>query len=382
MKNMKTYHIGIDGNEANVKERVGSNVYAWELLRSMYDYLEKEPLFTVTVYLSSPPLPDWPTARKGWDYRVITPDKLWTQWRLPWELYRRRDIDLFFSPGHYSPRWSPVPTVPTIMDLAFEYYPDFFRRKDQLQLHAWTRRSVRRARHIFAISESTKRDIVRHYGRRDSDITVIYPAVKKVKRVTAAETKRHLEKLGVSAPYIAYIGTIQPRKNIERLVGAFEKLAEKGWPGSLVLAGKIGWLGEPIAERIKNSPRRARIIQTGYVSDQEKTALIQEAECTALIGLYEGFGIPPLESLQLGTIPVVAHTSSLPEVVGSGGIFVDPLDEADIARRLEEVVKLPPGQRDKRLGQMLANASQFSWEHSGAKACQTLWGLLTRTRSL
>lgn len=379
---MKKYRVGIDGNEANVVNRVGSNVYAWELLLAMERWLAEEPLFSVTVYLSGPKVSDWPAEREGWSYKVIPPAKLWTQWRLPWELYRHREVDLFFSPGHYSPRWSPVPTVPTIMDLAFEYYPDFFQPKDALQLQSWTRRSVRRARHILAISESTKRDIVRHYGRRESDITVVYPAVKKVKKVTAAEAKRHLEKLGVLPPYIAYVGTIQPRKNIERLVGAFEQLATKGWPGTLVLAGKIGWLGEPIEERIQASPVRERIIQTGYISDEEKTALIQEAECTALVGLYEGFGIPPLESIQIGTIPVVSHTSSLPEVVGTGGAFVDPLDETDIARGLMEVVRLRKAERDKRLGQMLAHASHFSWETSAQKACQTLWELLSRTHVL
>ncbi len=379
---MKQYHLGIDGNEANVANRVGSNVYAWELLLAMEQYLRQEPLFVVTIYLSGPKLAGWPEERPGWKYRIIPPAKLWTQWRLPLELYRGRDQDLFFSPGHYSPRWSPAPTVPTIMDLAFEYYPDFFRRKDVLQLQAWTKYSVAQARHIFAISEFTKQDIARHYGRRESDITVIFPAVNKIKRVPAAEVKRHLEKLGILPPYLVYLGTIQPRKNLERLVGAFERLAEQGWPGQLVLAGKVGWLGEPIMARIQASPWRERVIQTGYVSSEVKAALIQEAECTALVGLYEGFGIPPLESIQLGTIPVVSQTASLPEVVGKGGILVDPLNETDIARGLNEVVRLTPAERSKRLGQMVANASQFSWENSAEKASRTLWELMTRTRVL
>lgn len=382
MKTVKSMRIGIDGNEANVANRVGSNVYAWELLRAMYDYLQTKPLFSVIVYVSSELVEDWPAEQTWWQYRVIPPAKLWTQWRLPLELYRRREIDLFFSPGHYLPRWSPVPTVPTIMDIAFEFYPEFFRRKDYVQLHTWTERSVRQAKHVFAISDSTKNDVVRHYGRLESDVTVVYPAVNKVKRMPVGEVSGKLSQLDVKAPYIVYVGTLQPRKNIARLVGAFERLAEKGWGGSLVLAGKIGWLGEPIAARIQKSPYRDRIIQTGFVSDDEKNALIQGAECSVLVGLYEGFGIPPLESIQLGTIPVVSNTSSLPEVVGSGGVFADPHDEEDISRALQDVVKLTKAERDKRLGQMAAHASQFSWEASAETACQTLAGLISGTHVL
>lgn len=382
MKTVKSMRIGIDGNEANVENRVGSNVYAWELLRAMYDYLQKEPLFTVVVYVSGPLVKDWPPEQEWWQYRIIPPAKLWTQWRLPLELYRRREIDLFFSPGHYLPRWSPVPTVPTIMDIAFEFYPEFFRQKDYLQLHSWTERSVKQAKHVFAISDSTKNDVVRHYGRLESDVTVVYPAVKRVKRAGAGEVAEQLTRLGVEAPYLVYVGTLQPRKNIARLVGAFERLVENGWNGSLVLAGKIGWLGEPIAARIQASPLRDRILQTGFVNEVEKNALIQGAECSVLIGLYEGFGIPPLESIQLGTIPIVSNTSSLPEVVGSGGAFADPNYEEDIARALEDIVKLTKGEREKRLGQMVAHASQFSWEASAEKACQTLASLTHGTHIL
>lgn len=379
---MKNIRIGIDGNEANVTNRVGSNVYAWELLHAMHEYLRSNPLFSVTVYLSNPPSADWPQEQSWWRYRVIHPDKLWTQWRLPLDLYLHRDIDLFFSPGHYGPRWSPVPTVVTIMDLAYEYFPDFFRKKDYLQLHTWTKRSVARAKHMFAISESTKRDVIMHYDRRESDVTVIYPAVKKVKKLNASIVNEQLHRLGIEGKYILYVGTLQPRKNIERLVGAFEQIVSKGWPGQLVLAGKVGWLGEPIAARIAASPQKSKILQTGFIDELQKNALIQAAECTTLVGLYEGFGIPPLESIQLGTIPVVSNNSSLPEVVGSGGFFVDPSNENDIARGLWEVLRLSQEQRLKRLGQMVAHASTFSWEKSAERACTTLHSLVAGTHVL
>ncbi len=379
---MKIYRLGIDGNEANVINRVGSNVFAWELLQALYRYWAKTQNWAVTIYLSTPPVNGWPQPTSWWRYRVIPPAKLWTQWRLPLELYQHCQLDLFFSPGHYLPRWSPVPTVPTIMDLAFEYYPTYFRQADYLQLHNWTRRSVEQARHIFAISESTRQDISQHYGRRKSDITVIYPAVKSMKKLNAAEVKQSLAKLKLEPPYLLYVGTLQPRKNIERLIGAFEQLAQKNWPGSLVLAGKNGWLSEPIQARIAASPYRERIRQTGFVDEITKRALIQGAECSVLVSLYEGFGIPPLESIQLGTIPVVSSNSSLPEVVGTGGSFVDPLVESDIARGLEEVINLDHNERDKRLGQMLAHTSQFSWEASAQRADAVLLSLVSGTHVL
>ena len=153
--------IGIDGNEANIEKRVGSNQYAFELLRALKDLKSGDSFY---IYLREQPLPDMPREDNNWHYKVFGPKKFWTQWRLPLELYfGKTKPQVFFTPGHYSPRWSPVPTVISIMDLGYLKFTEQFTKKDLYQLTAWTERSVKSASHIFAISESTKNDIIKAY---------------------------------------------------------------------------------------------------------------------------------------------------------------------------------------------------------------------------
>lgn len=368
----KQHWVGIDGNEANVVRRVGSNVYAYELLCAMYTHLHSHRDFCVRVYLSGPKLEDLPPATSWWEYRILPPARLWTQWRLPLDLFFRCDLDFFFSPGHYLPRFSPVPVMASIMDLAFLSYPEQFKRKDAWQLTTLTERSVRQSTHLIAISEHTKKDIVQKYHYPSDRITVAYPAASEGQHLSQEEVAQTLKEQGISQPYIAFIGTLQPRKNIERLVAAFEILRERGRTLQLVLVGKTGWLGEPIQQRIESSSYVADIRQTGFVTDQQRQAIMQGAAATVLVGLYEGFGIPPLESILAGTLPIVSQTSSLPEVVGPDGILVDPLEPTDIARGIEDVLRLSEAERRQMVGRLQKYVQKFSWKKSGQTVCATI----------
>jgi len=169
--------IGIDGNEANVERRVGSNQYAFELLKSL-KLLKSDHEFVI--YLREPPLPEMPKSGTGWSYRVFGPKNFWTQWRLPLDLYLHKPRpDVFFSPGHYAPRFSPVPVVVSIMDLGYLKFPEQFTKKDLYQLTLWTARSIKSASHILAISQRTKNDIIEAYGVPEERITVTYPGYDK-----------------------------------------------------------------------------------------------------------------------------------------------------------------------------------------------------------
>src|SRR3990170_1264585 len=119
-------HIGIDGNEANVVNRVGSNIYAYQTLR----WMQRSELETnFTVYLKEPSLYDLPKPTEAWSYRILSPGLAWTRWRLPLDLYLHRPRpNVFFTPGHYAPRWCPVPMAISIMDLSFLHYPNLFRK--------------------------------------------------------------------------------------------------------------------------------------------------------------------------------------------------------------------------------------------------------------
>ena len=355
--NKEKIRIGIDINEANVVNRVGSNQYAYEILKALHSI---DNTNQYTLYSSKPLVKDLPKAKKNWQYKVIPPAKLWTQWRLPLELIKdRNNLDVFYSPGHYAPRFSPIPTVVTIMDLAFLLFPKFFKKKDTNQLTNWTRYSIKKASSIIAISKSTKKDIQRYYGTPAEKIKIAYPGHSSQSPIKI--NQQVLSKYKLSKDYILFVGTIQPRKNIVRLIQAFDKLTGNH---HLVIAGKKGWIYKDVQKAIENSSKKDKIHQLGFVPNSDLTSLIKKASCLVLPGLYEGFGIPPLEAINLGTIPVVSYTGSLPEVVGEKGLFFDPFSVDSISKALQNAIKLTPARKKAYISKLKAHTNQFSWASS------------------
>jgi glycosyltransferase involved in cell wall biosynthesis len=370
-------HIGIDGNEANVVNRVGSNHYAYQIIKALSD--DDQPV-RYTIYLKADPVADMPIKRPGWTYRVLKPKVLWTQWRLPLDLYTASDKPrVFFSPGHYAPRFSPVPTVISIMDLAFLKYPNLFLKyqKGLKQLTSWTAYSVKQAAHVIAISENTKKDITKSYQKPKFNITVAYPGIDHTRFFRPDETLINQTKLkyGLGKKYILYVGTIQPRKNLTRLLRAFETLPRTYRSLEWVIVGQKGWLYENFDKQLKKSPKKNLIKQLGFVDQKDLPALYAGAECTCLVGLYEGFGIPPAQSLACGTIPVVSNSSSLPEVVGKGGITVNPFSLTSIKRGILYALKLPKHKKYQILAAGQSHIRQFTWQRSADKVRKVLYDL-------
>ena len=358
---LKTIHLAIDGNEANTKNRVGSNVYAFAIINHIYN-LTKNQKYQVTVLLSKSAVADLPSARNNWQYQVVTPAKFWTQWALPIHLFlHKNSYDVFYTPGHYAPRISSVPYLSSVMDLAFLKFPQYFQKKDLWQLTNWTKYSVRHARKIIVISQASKKDVIKYYAKKSSDVLIAYPAHD----LNMAE-----KTYPVNNPYLLYVGTIQPRKNLINLVEAFEKLSRqlplkqgrrKIDQLDLVIAGKAGWLSEPILERIKLSPFAKNIILTGFISEAEKNYLIKNALALVLVSLYEGFGIPVLEAMQMGVLPVVAKNS---EVVGKAGLTCQAQNINSIYEALKKAMTL--NARSKAIYQknMSQQVQKFSWAKS------------------
>lgn len=383
-------HIAIDGNEANVTNRVGSNVYAFELLAALERLLQTRK-HTVTVLLSSSPVDDLPKPRKGWEYQVFGPRKFWTQWALPLHLLHNRDTyDVLLTPGHYAPRFSAIPYISAVMDAAYLEHPEQFTTQDRAQLEHWTSYSVKRAQKVIAISEFTKKSIIKNYHLHSDKISVVYPAVQTVENdLTSQELDTFFSTYHITKPYILFVGTLQPRKNVETIVEAFEQFSRKIASTNLktkqrngtstakelpklVLAGKIGWLSEKIMQRIEGSPFKSRIILPGFVSDIEKKALYEHSMCTVLMGIHEGFGIPPLEAMKYGSIPVVANATSLPEVVGEAGYIVKPFDVIQLSNTFMDINDLSRKEiaMQRKLGR--EQAQKFSWERSAEKTLKLL----------
>ncbi len=367
---MRPYRIALDANEANVASRVGSNVYAYQLLLQLEKRTRESPEFSFTIYLSSPRQSDFPPERLGWKYKVLTPRSLWTQWRFPLELLLHfRSFDLVLSLGHYAPRFSPIPTVICIMDLAFLHFPQFFRQKDLMQLTNWTRYGAKAAKHIITISQNSKLDVLKEYGRAPEEISVIYPGVETKTNLDETKEKEVLDRFQLAdKKYLVCVGTIQPRKNHINLIKAFEKLKEEHV--KLVLIGKVGWLSSEFEETVAMSPAKERIVVTGFVDEATKYTLLKYSHGNILVGFYEGFGIPPLEGMSVGVVPVVSNVASLPEVVGDLGILVDPYSIDDIARGLREVLSKEVTSSLKQ--QLKQQAAKFSWDKSGQKLIEVL----------
>ena len=344
--------IWIDGYEANVEQRLGSSQVAFELLKNLEKIDQKNEY---TILLPSPPLGDLPKEHFGWRYRILKPKRLWTQIALPLALFTaRQKPDLIFSPTHYIPRFSPVKTVATIFDLSFLHFPEMFNKKDLWQLTNWTKFSANNADHIITISNFSKQDMIAQYGIDKNKITVAYPGFN-------ADVFK--ERKTKEDNYIIYIGTLQPRKNLVRLI---EALARIEGDLKLVIVGKTtgegrgGWKFEEILETPKKLGIENRVKFLGFVPTEDLPDLLSGSLAFVLPSLWEGFGIPVVEAMACGVPVIVSNVSSLPEVVGKAGVTVDPYSVDQIEQAIRTVVS------DKKLRQKysklgLLQAQKFSW---------------------
>lgn len=370
--------IGIDGNEANVEEKVGVSEYAYELLWQFYK--KQVSSIKYQVYLKDKPRNDLPDENDEWKYRVVGPRKLWTQIGLPLDLYFHRPRpDIFFTPTHYAPRFCPTPSVVSIMDLSYVHFPQMFRGSDLYQLKNWTSYSVRNAQRILTISEASKNDIIEYYHLKSKKVVVTYPGIKvnpsaslrarsQMSKVKSAN--QNLKgKYGIEGEYILFVGTLQPRKNVARLIEAFSQLSSKSL--TLVIVGKKGWLYEEILAAPKKFGIEGKIKFLDYVPDEDLPSLYQNALCFVLPSLYEGFGLPVLEAMSHGCPVVTSNVSSLPEAAGEAAVYVDPESVKSIKEGIEKVVK------DKTLRENLIKkgyeqVKKFSWEKCALETLKVL----------
>ena len=369
-------NIGIDGNEANIAFRVGSGVYAYQLIRHLY---ELDTWNNYTIYLKEAPLADMPLERSGWKYRVVGPKKLWTQFGLPLALYTQKEkLNVFFTPGHYAPRFCPFSTVISVLDLAFFGFPEYFKKDDLMQLKSWTKYSVQKAKHVLTISESTKKDVVKYYQYPTDNITVTYIGYDTETFAPVLDEERIesvLAKYGIARPYILYLGTLQPRKNILRLVRAFhmlvaqEKYADLGL--KLVIVGKKGWLFDEIFAEVKKLGMERVVVFTGFVPDEDKCAILSGALIYTLPSLYEGFGIPVLEAMACGTPVVTSRISSLPEVTGECGVLVDPYSEKSICGGMKLLINDVPLREELRQKGLMW-VKHFDWMNTARTTLKVL----------
>ena len=285
---------------------------------------------------------------------------------------RRNPVDVLHV-QFTAPPMSPCPFVVSIHDLSFEHLPQTFKRRSRIQLRLTVRNSARRAAHILALSESARQDIIETYGISPERVTMIpLAAPAHFAPVTdAKDLQRVRHTYGIDGDYILSVGSIQPRKNLTRLVRAFASLRHERTGvklPKLVLVGKKGWLYDETLRAIQESGFGNEILLTGYVPEADLPALYSGAICFVYASYFEGFGLPPLEAMKCGTPVIVGNQTSLPEVVGDAGLLVDPFDEAEITSALAQLID-NRDLRDKLRRKGLKRADTFSWHET---ARQTL----------
>ncbi len=288
----------------------------------------------------------------------------WERTALALELLPRR-LDLLHSPDFIPPAGGGFRSVITVHDLAFLHYPQFLTDESRDYYAGQIEAAVARADRIIAVSEATKRDLMALLGVPPEKIAVVLEAAsEQYRHATPGEVERLRAVYEIDGPYILFVGTLEPRKNVDGLLRAYAQLcAEVPDVPQLVIAGGRGWLYQETLALYEQLGLGDRVCWTGVIPPDDLPALYSAAEVLCLPSYYEGFGLPPLEAMACGTPVVVSDRASLPEVVGEAGLYVDPDDVASIAAALRRVLEDSVLAADlRRRG--LARADEFSWSRA------------------
>jgi glycosyltransferase involved in cell wall biosynthesis len=302
-----------------------------------------------------------------------------------WLAMQRLKPDVIFSPSITTLQFaSHAARVTTIHDVTPVVMPNFAPEKMLRKMRSFLSRAVRGSDHLIAISEFSKRDLMRVYEVPESRISVIYSGYDK--RIFNTEPpapdlrERLRQKYGLNKPYIVHHGLMQPRKNIKRLVQAYRLLLERNreFELDLVLAGPLGWGGEEIRREASEFTGRGRVILTGALGHEELATIVKCATLAAIPSLYEGFCLPLLESMACGVPTIAAETSCLPEISGGVLRYFDPKSVEELAACIESVIG-NEALRSELSSRGVARAQQFDWQRSAA---QTLQVLLTSAKAV
>ena len=319
--------IGIDASRSVSTQPTGTELYSRYLIEALLDRAPDR--YSFRLYFNQPPQSEIQNPKSK--IRAIPFPRLWTHIRLSSEMIRHRP-DLLFVPAHVLPIVHPRRSVVTVHDLGYLYFPAAHPPRQRWYLDRSTRWHTRTAAHLLADSAATKRDLINQYHADPDTITVAYPGLDpSIKRVAdPTEIARIKAKYRIDSDYLLYLGTIQPRKNLQRLIEAFRQLPTAS--SQLLLAGKPGWYSDELLQQAED---RVRFI--GYVAAADKNALLSGATAFVFPSLYEGFGFPVLEAMACGVPVLCSDTSSLPEVAGDAAVMVNPLEVDDIARGMHEI---------------------------------------------
>ncbi len=360
--------IAIEAERANESQKTGVEHYAKQLILH-FAKIDKENKYRL--YLRTTPEPWFLELPKNFEIKVMPFPKFWTQIRLSIELLLH-PVDRLFIPASALPLFHPRKSICTIHDTAFIHYPEAdtsFMRKflhysyKMISLLSWR---------VICISESTKKDLIKFYGTNPNKIFVVHHGYEQENFVSDLSTK-----LKLPEKYALFLSTLQPRKNLIRLIDAFRKFTDKHPEKNykLVVVGKKGWKYEPIMEAIEKN--KNIVVYLGHVSDSDRNIIYKKAQALVMPSLYEGFGMWILEAFNARIPVAVSNVSSMPEVAGEGAVYFDPENEDSMLGSIESVLL------DENLRTLLVNKGTerlklFSWEKTAKQTLEVILGNETK----
>lgn len=326
--------IGIDYREAINENRAGKGTVVFEVVNRWWEISMDDEIWLVTdrdFDLTGFPknfhkmvLSNW---GKFWHLRVI------------WEVWF--NFDRYLSLTSYIVPWLSFSDKCILMVHDLVSFHEEYSRKHNVKAKTFEKMSLKGAvnnsRAVIVPSECTKRDLIDIVGAEKSKIKLIYEGVNIFQGMVDVERVKN--SFGIEGEYIYFVGTLEPRKNLKKLLLAFSELKlDIHWEGKLVISGGKGWYYQELFELVEEYGITGEVIFTGYVDDEEKFSLLKGAKCFYFVSLYEGFGLPILEAMQMGVPVITSNVSSMPEIAGKAALLVSPDSVAQIKGGLRELI--------------------------------------------
>lgn len=354
--------IGVDASRAVKVAKTGTEHYSWELLKELVQ-LPSEHTFR----LYAPHLPKNPFPEERCEWRVIPERRLWSQIALAKEV-KSDPPDVLFVPSHVIPLLTNVPSVVTIHDVAYKYYPKAYSSFDRRYLEFTTGISISKAKKVIVPTHATANDIQKYYKAETEKITVIPHGYN-------SDVFKPLPKSGspYQYPYIFFVGRIETKKNVLRLIEAFALLSKQEKTLHLVLAGKPGLGSEDVTARIQSLAEevKQKIHLIGYIDDHDLARHLAHAKVFVFPSLYEGFGIPVLEAMAVGCPVVCSNTPALVEIGKDVATVLPPDNSLSWAAAVQRIIdnpELAANMSEKGI----KRASEYSWRISAEKTLEVL----------
>lgn len=376
--------IGIDARPLSVEKFTGISFYEYMILKN---WMEKHPEHEYYLFSLKPICWDEKDLPDNW-HLINQPGLVkekhlkspwWFMFTVP-RVIKSLKLDAYWGPNFSMPRKvKGVNYFVTIHDLGVYHFEHIGEKRNELQIKMFLPRNLRNAKRVFAISEFTKMDVMATFGTSEDKITTIYNGGPVENRKGKKGEEMVREEIKQLQDFFLFIGTIEPRKNIptiikgyETYMARYEKAENKKHATELVLAGGKGWNCEEIYAMVEASPYKECIKMVGYIDGAEKDYLLQHAKCFLYPSLYEGFGIPVLESFAYGIPVITARNSSLPEVGGEAVYYIDTYDANKLAEHMQHVIHLEAEEREQLENKMHSQMSKFSWEKCAEETLQTI----------